>query len=53
MSRKGNCYGNAFVEDFSGKLKTELVHHRRYGMCEEAVREIGEYIDLFYNWQRR
>jgi putative transposase len=30
MSRKGNCYDNAPVESFSGTLKTELVHRRRY-----------------------
>jgi putative transposase len=39
--------------ELSGTLKTELVHHRRYQRCAEAEREIGEYIDLFYNRQRR
>lgn len=53
MSRKGNCYDNAPVESFFGTLKTELVHHRRYRTCAEAEREITEYIDLFYNRQRR
>ncbi len=53
MSRRGNCYDNAPVESFWGTLKTELVHHRRYGMHAEAVREIMEYIDLFYNRERR
>ena len=53
MSRKGNCYDNAPVESFWGTLKTELVHHRRYETRSEAVREIMEYIDLFYNRQRR
>jgi transposase InsO family protein len=53
MSRKGNCYDNAPVESFWGTLKTELVHHRHYQTREQAVREIMEYIDLFYNRQRR
>lgn len=53
MSRKGNCYDNAPIESFFGTLKTELVHHRRYHTREEAAREIREYIDLFYNRQRR
>lgn len=53
MSRKGNCYDNAPVESFFGTLKTELVHHRRYRTRAEAAREIREYIDLFYNRQRR
>lgn len=53
MSRRGNCYDNAPVESFWGTLKTELVHHRRYETRADAAREIMEYIDLFYNWQRR
>jgi len=53
MSRKGNCYDNAPVESFWGTLKTELVHHRCYETRVEAAREIMEYIDLFYNRQRR
>jgi putative transposase len=53
MSRKGNCYDNAPIESFWGTLKTELVHHRRYQTRREATREIREYIDLFYNRQRR
>jgi len=53
MSRKGNCYDNAPVESFWGTLKNELVHHRRYQTRVEAAREIMEYIDLFYNRERR
>lgn len=53
MSRKGNCYDNAPVESFFGTLKTELVHHRRYQTRAAAAREIAQYIDLFYNRQRR
>lgn len=53
MSRKGNCYDNAPVESFRGTLKTELVYHRRYQSRAEAEGEIAEYIDLFYNRQRR
>jgi putative transposase len=53
MSRKGNCYDNAPMESFWGTLKNELVHHRRYRTREEAIREITEYIEVFYNRQRR
>ena len=53
MSRRGNCYDNAPAESFWGTLKTELVHHRRYETRANAAREIMEYIDLFYNRQRR
>jgi putative transposase len=53
MSRKGNCYDNAPMESFWGTLKNELIHHRRYATRAEAIREVNEYIEIFYNRQRR
>ena len=53
MSRRGNCYDNAPIESFWGMLKNELVHHRRYTTRREAMQEITEYIEIFYNHQRR
>jgi putative transposase len=53
MSRKGNCWDNAPMESFFGTLKTELVHHKKYRTRQEAVAEIREYIEVFYNRQRR
>jgi len=53
MSRKGNCWDNAPSESFFHTLKTELTHHRRYQTREEAKQEIFEYIEVFYNRQRR
>ena len=53
MSRKGDCWDNAPMESFWGTLKTELVHHRRYATRKEAKREIAEYIEIFYNRQRK
>jgi len=53
MSRKGDCYDNAPMESFWGTLKNELVHHRRYKTREQAIREITEHIEVFYNRQRR
>lgn len=53
MSRKGNCYDNAPMESFWGTLKNELVYHSRYTSRREAIQEIAEYIEIFYNRQRR
>src|SRR5512135_1263910 len=53
MSRKANCYDNAPMESFWGTLKNELVHHTQYASREQAIREITEYIEVFYNRQRR
>ena len=52
MSRKGNCYDNAPMESFWGILKNELVYHQRYATREQAIREITQYIEVFYNRQR-
>jgi transposase InsO family protein len=53
MSRKGNCYDNAPMESFWGSLKNELIHHHRYTERESAISSIREYIEIFYNRQRR
>lgn len=53
MSRKGNCYDNAPMESFWGSLKNELVHHQRYTTRAEAEASIREYVEIFYNRQRR
>ena len=53
MSGKGNCFDNAPMESFWGTLKQELVYHRHYGSRLEAIRDITEYIEIFYNRQRR
>jgi len=53
MSGKGNCYDNAPMESFWGTIKQELVHHRRYRTRQEAIQDITEYIEIFYNRQRR
>lgn len=53
MSRRGDCYDNAAVESFFGTLKTELVHGRRYATRAEARSDIFEYIEVFYNRERR
>jgi putative transposase len=53
MSGRGNCFDNAPMESFWGTLKQELIHHRHYQSRREAIREITEYIEIFYNRQRR
>lgn len=53
MSRRGNRYDNAPLESFWGSLKSELKHHHRYETRLEAEASIREYIEFFYNRQRR
>jgi putative transposase len=53
MSRKGNYYDNAPMESFWGVLKNELIHHCRYATRRDAIQDITEYIEIFYNRQRK
>jgi putative transposase len=51
MSRKGNCYDNAFVESFFHSLKNEL-EEKVFETKEEARKAIFEYIEAWYNTKR-
>lgn len=53
MSRKGDCWDNAVAESFFHTLKVELVHDRNYKTRLSARKDIFEYIEVFYNRQRR
>ena len=51
MSRKGNPYDNALVENFFSILKTECIYRTKLESYDEARLLIGEYIH-FYNYER-
>jgi len=53
MSRKANCYNNAVMEAFWSTLKNELVYRRRFSTRAEARTAIFDYIEVFYNRNRR
>ena len=53
MSRKGKCLDNAAMESFFHTLKTEHVRHHRYRTREQARQSLFDYIEIFYNRQRR
>lgn len=53
MSRRGNCWDNAVAESFFKTLKVERVHDRRYLTRDEAMSDIFQYIEVFYNRKRR
>lgn len=53
MSRKGDCFDNAVVESFFSTLKRELVYHQPYTTRNQARSAIFEYVEVFYNRQRR
>lgn len=53
MSRKGNCWDNAVSESFFHTLKTELINHETYQTRSTAKQAVFEYIEVFYNRERR
>ena len=52
MSRTGNCYDNAVMESFWGKLKSEMVFHERFATIAQARAAVFDYIEAFYNRTR-
>ena len=53
MGRRANCYDNAAMESFFHTLKVELIHRERYRNRAAARRAIFEYIESYYNRQRK
>ena len=53
MSRKGNCWDNAVAESFFATLKKELVYEMVFFSRAIALAHICEFIEVFYNRQRR
>jgi putative transposase len=53
MSGKGNCYDNAPMESFFHSLKVECIYSQIFATRNEAKSAIFDYIEIFYNRQRK
>jgi len=53
MSRKGNCWDNAAMESFFSRFKVEALYAEDVTNKQEAYACVFEYIEMFYNSQRR
>lgn len=51
MSRKGNCYDNAVIENFFGIMKSELLYYKEFHSIEHFKIELDEYM-IYYNEKR-
>ena len=49
MSRKGNCLGNAVIENFFGLLKSELLYLQEFASMEHFKKELIEYMEYYNN----
>ncbi len=53
MSDRGSCYDNAAVESFFASLKRERIKRKKYKTRDQARADVFDYIERFYNRQRR
>lgn len=53
MSRKANCWDNAVAESFFKSLKAEAIYGNKLGSKKQLKPVIFEYIEIWYNRQRR
>ena len=53
MGSIGDCYDNAMMESFWGRMQTELLDRRRWRTRLELANAIFEYLEIFHNRQRR
>ena len=53
MGSRGDAYDNAVAETFFATLKKELVNRRTWRSRRELQSAVFEYIEAFYNRQRR
>jgi transposase InsO family protein len=53
MGSVGDCYDNALVEAFWGRMQTELLNRRRWNTRVELANAIFDDIEIFHNRQRR
>jgi len=53
MSRRGNCYDNAYVESCFGGFKKEWLYRRSYSTESELRAIVFDYIEVWYNRKRR
>ncbi|WP_257130703.1 IS3 family transposase, partial [Bacillus pseudomycoides] len=51
MSRKGNCYDNAVIENFFGIMKSEFLYRKEFKSIEHFKKELAKYIK-YYNHKR-
>ncbi len=53
MSRRGDCWDNAVAESFFATLETELIAGAQWPTHAAATRALAEFIDRWYNGERR
>ncbi|NOJ74196.1 IS3 family transposase [Paenibacillus alvei] len=52
ISRKGNCYDNAVMENLFGKIKSEFIYTQEFERIKQFKQELDEYMRYYYNHRR-
>jgi transposase InsO family protein len=52
MSKKGDCYDNAAIESWNHSFKIEAIHGERFITRQQAMAQVFEYIEVYYNRRR-
>jgi len=53
MGSIGDCFDNAVIESFWGRMQTELLNRKRWNTRVELASAMFEYVEVFHNRQRR
>lgn len=53
MGSVGDCFDNAVIESFWGRMQTELLNRKRWNTRVELASAMFEYVEVFHNRQRR
>lgn len=53
MSRRADCWDNAVAESFFATIKGELIDRRSWSTKASVKAAVGEWIESFYNCERR
>ena len=53
MGSIGDCYDNAMIESFWGRVQTELLNRQRWRTRIELANALFEYLEIFHNRRRR
>jgi putative transposase len=53
MGSIGDCFDNAAIESFWGRMQTELLNRKRWKTRIELANAIFDYLEIFHNRQRR
>ena len=53
MGSVGDCFDNAVIESFWGRVQVELLNRQRWRTRVELANALFEYLEIFHNRQRR